>query len=614
MIRTLSFVSSTALVAALLVGVVAAPAAAIDQVVDGTGIVHAGYYPESTFNAASDMSAHATAAGHYVSLGGTFDDITVPINSDWAVPGKYNGTIVQLNELWAGKSTPFVNLTLGTASTSAIAAGASDADLTRWASYVKRWLGGENLVGTSVPTAGRSLIIAPLPEMNWSGGFPYQCQPSSFAGAYNHIVTVVEAELGASKDKVRWAFAANNASGTGCGSIADYYPGPTYVDFVAFSGYNQFGAGGPNDTPTQVMGGALTALKSVAPTKPIIVAQTAACASNGSRPSWIADMFTLLRDDPSVLGFVWFNFLKTGGAECDWRVWQYRSPVAADVVDPAWDAALDGAAYQHPITDWFVPNTTLVVGTSSDSPDLCPPGKKCDSVALIDATGPVFNLRLRATLLSPINPFIYGNPGDFPMMGDWNCDGIDTPGQYRQSDGFVYLTDVNAASNANRQFFLGNPGDIPIAGDFNGNGCDTVSIYRPGTQEFFISNTLANNNEGIVADFPGYVFGDPGDKPFSGDLDGDGVDEVGLHRESTGLVYYRLTLTTGNADSQFIFGDPNDVIEAGDWNGDGTDTVAVYRPSNGKVYLKLANVQGNADASFFGGSSMIGFGTAPRTP
>ena len=89
---------------------------------------------------------------------------------------------------------------------------------------------------------------------------------------------------------------------------------------------------------------------------------------------------------------------------------------------------------------------------------------------------------------------------------------------------------------------------------------------------------------------------------------------MALHRESTGLVYYRYTLTTGPAGTQFIFGDPNDIIEAGDWNGDGTDTVAVYRPSNGMVYLKLANVQGNADASFFGGRSMVGFGTAPRTP
>ena len=53
-----------------------------------------------------------------------------------------------------------------------------------------------------------------------------------------------------------------------------------------------------------------------------------------------------------------------------------------------------------------------------------------------------------------------------------------------------------------------------------------------------------------------FQFGNPGDKPFVGDFDGDGIDEVGLHRESTGFVYYRNTLTTGIADNQFFLGDP----------------------------------------------------------
>jgi hypothetical protein len=98
------------------------------------------------------------------------------------------------------------------------------------------------------------------------------------------------------------------------------------------------------------------------------------------------------------------------------------------------------------------------------------------------------------------------------------------------------------------------------------------------------------------------VFGDPGDKPFAGDFDGDGIDTIGLHRESTGLVYFRNTLSTGIADSQFIYGDPGDVIAAGDWNGDGIDTVAAYRPSNQTLYLKLTNSQGPADVSIATGA------------
>ena len=37
----------------------------------------------------------------------------------------------------------------------------------------------------------------------------------------------------------------------------------------------------------------------------------------------------------------------------------------------------------------------------------------------------------------PLASFFYGNPGDYPFMGDWDCDGNETPGLYRQSDGYA---------------------------------------------------------------------------------------------------------------------------------------------------------------------------------
>ena len=78
---------------------------------------------------------------------------------------------------------------------------------------------------------------------------------------------------------------------------------------------------------------------------------------------------------------------------------------------------------------------------------------------------------------------------------------------------------------------------------------------------------------------------------------------MGLHRESTGFVYFRNSNTTGIADAEFFYGDPGDVILAGDWDGDCDDTVAVYRPSTGMLYVKLANTQGNADATYSVGSA-----------
>jgi hypothetical protein len=86
-----------------------------------------------------------------------------------------------------------------------------------------------------------------------------------------------------------------------------------------------------------------------------------------------------------------------------------------------------------------------------------------------------------------------------------------------------------------------------------------------------------------------------------GDFNGDGFDTIGLHRESTGLVYFRDSNTTGSAHSQFIFGDPGDQIVAGDWNGAGKDTVAVYRPSTQTLYLKYSNDAGNANVQLVAG-------------
>jgi hypothetical protein len=194
-----------------------------------------------------------------------------------------------------------------------------------------------------------------------------------------------------------------------------------------------------------------------------------------------------------------------------------------------------------------------------------------------------------------VTTFYYGNPGDYPILGDWDCNGTQTPGMYRQSDGFVYLRNSNSQGVGDVRFFFGNPGDIPLAGDFNGDGCDTVSIYRPAEARAFVINELGENEGGLGQADVAYFFGNPGDKPFVGDFDGDGLETVGLHRESTGLVYFRNSHTQGVADKAFIFGDPGDRLVAGDWNNDGTDSPALFRPANNTWYLRYTNTQGVAD-------------------
>jgi len=217
----------------------------------------------------------------------------------------------------------------------------------------------------------------------------------------------------------------------------------------------------------------------------------------------------------------------------------------------------------------------------------------CDGFAVVDDGG-------RWTLFDRVadrdpDTFYFGNPGDIPFMGDWNGDGEATPGLYRQSDGFVYLKDSNSQGVADREFYFGIPGDFPVVGDWNGDGKDTVSIHRGSEGRFYIVNELGENGGGLgPADFS-FLFGNPGDSPLVGDFDDDGVDSIGLYRESVGFAHLRNSLTSGAAESSFFYGNPGDQVVAGDWDGDGVDTVAVYRPSLGRVYVNLVNGPGVAD-------------------
>lgn len=224
-------------------------------------------------------------------------------------------------------------------------------------------------------------------------------------------------------------------------------------------------------------------------------------------------------------------------------------------------------------------------------------GPFVEGVGVVDPSQGVWHLRESGG----VNSFYFGNPGDVPFMGDWDCDGVDTPGLYRQSDGYVYLRNSNSQGIADIDFFFGNPGDVPIAGDFDGDGCDTVSIYRPHEAAFYIINRLGTEGGGLGVADVSYVFGNPGDRPFTGDFDGDGIDTVGLHRASTGLMYLRNSHTPGNADVQFIFGDPGDTVVAGDWDGDGQDSPGVFRPDEARFYLRFENSAGPADVDFLYG-------------
>ncbi|NNC92174.1 MAG: hypothetical protein HKN80_06745 [Acidimicrobiia bacterium] len=245
------------------------------------------------------------------------------------------------------------------------------------------------------------------------------------------------------------------------------------------------------------------------------------------------------------------------------------------------DVAIDGEALA--VATQAVPSGTVDAYRRSEA--LLPPPVP---VGVFDPTTGVWSI---ADELGVVSTFFYGTPGDIPLMGDWDCDGLDTVGMFRPSNGFVYLRNTNDIGPADVTFWYGMSGDVPFTGDWDGDGCDTMGIYRDGRA--YLRNTNDTGNADLT-----FFYGIPSDTPFAGDWNNDGFDTVGLYRESTGFVFLRNSLTAGFADVAFYFGNPGDRVIAADWNGDGTDTVAIYRPGEARFYISNANVTGFAEFDF----------------
>ena len=64
-----------------------------------------------------------------------------------------------------------------------------------------------------------------------------------------------------------------------------------------------------------------------------------------------------------------------------------------------------------------------------------------------------------------------GGSGDVPVTGDWDRDGTDTIGVYR--NGQAYLRNSNSpGSGHDVRVGNGGSGDTPVTGDFDGSATD----------------------------------------------------------------------------------------------------------------------------------------------
>jgi hypothetical protein len=105
--------------------------------------------------------------------------------------------------------------------------------------------------------------------------------------------------------------------------------------------------------------------------------------------------------------------------------------------------------------------------------------------------------------------FLYGQQGDFPIVGEWKSGFVDTPGIVRGN--LWILRDADTSGVGDRFFFYGlgiQNGDFPIVGDWNGDGVETAGVVRRG--EWILTDSFTDQFPAAQHDF---FFGNPTDFP-----------------------------------------------------------------------------------------------------
>ena len=170
-----------------------------------------------------------------------------------------------------------------------------------------------------------------------------------------------------------------------------------------------------------------------------------------------------------------------------------------------------------------------------------------------------------------------------PLLGDWNGDGIDTPGRYDRGRWFFTNAIVGSPTWQSMGTWGGQAGEMPVIGLIDADRQPDIGVFKDGVWNW----RLSSDNTARVANF-----GAAGDTPVVGDWDGNGTDDLGVVRQGTWMLQFTgvkkapkvsrgvdvtMAPETSTAIVTMPFGIATDVPLTGDWNGDGVDTPAIVR-------------------------------------
>lgn len=196
--------------------------------------------------------------------------------------------------------------------------------------------------------------------------------------------------------------------------------------------------------------------------------------------------------------------------------------------------------------------------------------------------------------------FYYGVPSDLPMACDWDLDGTDSVGLYRQANGFLYLRNTNSFGVADLSIFYGIREDKPVCGDWDGDGVETIGVFRPSNSTFYLRNSNTQGFGEIV-----FWLGKPTDIPLAGDWDGDGKATVAVFRQESQTLYVadpagRVVAAVKRPDLQI-----GDLLVAGDFDGDGRDSIGAVRGSSLLVADQLEQTTPTGSLAVKSGAAVV---------
>jgi beta-mannanase len=180
----------------------------------------------------------------------------------------------------------------------AIINGSKDTLIRQWATSAKNW---------------RSPFFL---RFNWEmngGWFPWgerygSNKAGEYVAAWRHVHDIFKS-VGATN--VTWVWCPTADPWRTLQPLAGLYPGDAYVDWTCMDVYNM---NAPWLRWAQVGRSTYDEIMRIAPSKPMVIAETGSTESGGSKAAWITDMFASLPSFPKIRGLIWFDSLEGGSS------------------------------------------------------------------------------------------------------------------------------------------------------------------------------------------------------------------------------------------------------------------------------------------------------------